>query len=133
MIDMTRSCNGATFQFLKCSKMTLADRDKPLEATVVPLVLTDFQMPLYSVHISLSVLGLDGVAVAHQLHELSRQDTVLEERSTLLHFQHSNQSACVCRSVFIRSTTIKTNLCSLHPNIYRYVFSIFLSFLDFNA
>lgn len=114
--------------------------------TVSPPVLTDFKLPLYSLHISVSVLGLDGVTVTHQLHKLSRQDIVLKERghsrSTFLHIQ---TNVPLCRIVFIRSNCnegefekqmlwwLKTNLRPLHPNIYRYIFSIFLSFLKFNA
>lgn len=48
-------------------------------------VLTDFELPLYPLHIAVSVLGLDGVTVTHQLHKLFGQDTVLERRK---HFGH---------------------------------------------
>lgn len=149
---MIWSCNGATTpcwpEKVNSTAATSLTETKH-KPTVTPPVLTDFKLPLYSLHISLSVLGLDGVTVTHQLHKLSWQDTVLEERghsrSTLLHFQHSNKSTSACRIVFIRSNCnewefekqtlwwLKTNLRPLHPNIYGYIFSIFLSFLKFNA
>lgn len=55
--------------------------------------LTDFQLPLYPLHVAVSVLGLDGVTVTHQLHKLSGQDAVLGERKnilvTMFHFEYS--------------------------------------------
>lgn len=39
--------------------------------------LTDFQLPLDPLHVAVPVLGLDGVAVAHQLHKLLGQDGML--------------------------------------------------------
>lgn len=41
------------------------------------VLLTDFQLPLYSFHVSIPVLSLDGVTVAHELHKLLGQDRVL--------------------------------------------------------
>lgn len=49
------------------------------------LVLTDFELPLYSLHIAVPVLGLDGVTVTHQLHKLLGQDAVLEGREHFVH------------------------------------------------
>lgn len=40
--------------------------------------LTDSELPLYPLHVAISVGSLDGVTVAHQLHKLPRQDTMLE-------------------------------------------------------
>lgn len=71
-----------------------------MKGTVGPPVLTDLKLPLDPLHISLSVLALDGVTVSHQLHKLSGQDTVLKEgghsKSSLLHTQ-TNLTVCVCK------------------------------------
>lgn len=47
----------------------------------VPHVLTDSELPLYPLNVAVSVLSLDGVTVAHQLHKLFGQDTVLQKDS----------------------------------------------------
>lgn len=54
--------------------------------TIVLHVLTDFELPLYSLHVAVSVLSLDGVAVTHQLHKLLGQDGMLERRRRCDHF-----------------------------------------------
>lgn len=43
--------------------------------------LTNLQLALYSLHVPVSVLGLDGVAVAHQLHKLLGQNAVLRKET----------------------------------------------------
>lgn len=53
-------------------------------AHTVPYVLTDFELPLYPLNVAVSVLRLDGVTAAHQLHKLFGQDAVLQKDSILV-------------------------------------------------
>lgn len=59
---------------------------KNREISIVLNVLTDFELPLYSLHVAVSVLSLDGVTVTHQLHKLLGQDGMLERRKRCDHF-----------------------------------------------
>lgn len=43
-------------------------------------ILTDFELPLYPLYVSISVLGLNCVTVAHRLKEISRQDSMLKNK-----------------------------------------------------
>lgn len=68
-------------------------------------VLTDFELPMYSLHVAVSVLGLDGVTVAHQLHKLLGQDAVLEGRNHLDH--HAAvllYASSTCGAIWINSS-----------------------------
>lgn len=60
--------------------ISLNETALPIRPTATLHVLTDFELPLYSLHVTFSVLGLDGVTVTHELHELSGQDAVLVDK-----------------------------------------------------
>lgn len=70
-------------------------------------VLTDFELPLYSLHVAVSVLGLDGVTVAHQLHKLLGQDAVLERRNHLVHHAAvSLYASSTCGAIWINPSVL---------------------------
>lgn len=63
------------------------------------VILTDFKLPLYSLYISISVLGLNYVTIAHGLKEISGQDSMLKNK------EHPKELRTVKKTVVAKLST----------------------------
>lgn len=68
--------------------------------------LTDFQLPLYSLHVSVSVLSLDGVAVAHQLHKLLGQDAMLWKDRSMFGLKTTSTAYSLAKTSAVLPSTL---------------------------